>query len=83
LHTPKTEKPWVTEPAPFTFKTDERLKSQKSVEDSELTSAFKARPVPNYKFFEVKHNHDQERSQVVFKEFNLATANIRRIRSNS
>ncbi|MFN9904824.1 MAG: hypothetical protein ACK56F_01700, partial [bacterium] len=66
---PKHEKPWVTEPAPFNFKTDERLKSQKSVDredDSELTSsvvpAFKARPVPNYKFFEVKHNHDHERS---------------------
>lgn len=61
--TPKKEKHHITEPAPFNFKTDERLKSEKSVdrEESETSSVvpgFKARPMPNYKFFEVKHNHD-------------------------
>ena len=47
--------------------TDERLKSQKSVdryESAEITLAvptFKALPMPKYKHFEVKHNHDNER----------------------
>jgi hypothetical protein len=48
-----------------------------------VTAIFKARPVPNYKFFEVKHNHPSENEKIVFKEFNLATANIKRVRANS
>ena len=66
LMTPKKEKPQVTETVPFSFMTDERLKSQKSVDrdESESTKAvhtFKALPMPKYKHFEVKHNHEHER----------------------
>ena len=61
--TPKKDKHHITEATPFNFKTDERLKSQMSIdreesENSSAVPAFKARPMPNYKFFEVKHNHD-------------------------
>ena len=84
--TPRKDK-HVTEAAPFNFKTDERLKSLKSEgkDDSDNVPAipvFKARAMPNYKFFEVKH-HQPDHEAIVFKEFNLATANIKRIRSNS
>ena len=66
LMTPKKEKPQVTETVPFSFMTDERLKSQKSLDrdESESTKAvhtFKALPMPKYKHFEVKHNHEHER----------------------
>jgi hypothetical protein len=81
--TPRKER--VTETNPFNFRTDERLKSGKSVEQTSPSApvqGFKARPVPKYKFFEVKHK-DQSTDKLVFKEFNLATANIKRVRSNS
>jgi hypothetical protein len=72
------------------FKTEERLKStagKKSVErmnsEQQQSSHFKAREMPNYKFFEVKHSNPAEHEKIVFKEFNLATANIKRVRANS
>lgn len=69
---------------PFNLKTDERMKSVKSVEREEEseTSMFKARAMPNYKFFEVKHSQERDH-KIEFKEFKLATSNIRRVRSNS
>ncbi len=39
--------------------------------------------MPNYKFFEVKHTTPADHEKIVFKEFNLATANIKRVRANS
>ena len=71
------------------FKTEERLKStagKKSVErmnSEQHSSHFKAREMPNYKFFEVKHSNPAEHDKIAFKEFNLATANIKRVRANS
>jgi hypothetical protein len=71
------------------FKTDERLKSaagKMSVERMNCehqSSYFKAREMPNYKFFEVKHSNPAEHEKIAFKEFNLATANIKRVRANS
>lgn len=47
------------------------------------SSHFKAREMPNYKFFEVKHSNPAEHEKIAFKEFNLATANIKRVRANS
>jgi hypothetical protein len=37
--------------------------------------------MPKYKFFEVKNNSSPKK--IEFKEFNLATANIKRVRSDS
>ena len=37
--------------------------------------------MPKYKFFEVKGKESAQR--LVFKEFNLATANMKRVRSSS
>jgi hypothetical protein len=71
------------------FKTEERLKStagKNSVDrmNSERhPSHFKAREMPNYKFFEVKQSNPAEHEKIAFKEFNLATANIKRVRANS
>lgn len=52
-----TFKPNITETRtdakPFNLKTDERSKSKKKVEEEEVVK-FKAREVPNYKFFEPK-----------------------------
>lgn len=41
------------ESKPFSFKTDERLKNKKKVDEEEQVT-FKAREKPNYKFFEPK-----------------------------
>ncbi len=39
--------------------------------------------MPNYKFFEIKHLIPADHEKIAFKEFNLATANIKRVRANS
>ncbi len=46
------------------------MKSVKSIEreDESETSMFKARAMPKYKFFEVKH-HDEREHKIEFKEF--------------
>lgn len=62
-NTPKTENKAkkITEFSPFNFKTDERKymkklseKDDTSVQESSTT--FKAKEMPKYKFFEVKHD---------------------------
>jgi len=42
-----------TDSKPFNFKTEERLKNKKKVEDEDNIT-FKAREMPKYKFFEPK-----------------------------
>lgn len=56
---------------PFNLKTDERSKTKKKAEEAESVN-FKAREMPNYKFFEPKkESKDGEKQQ--FQEFNLQT----------
>jgi hypothetical protein len=45
-------------------------KSQVESDDKDSQDNFKAREMPKYKFFEVKHDSHKK---VLFKEFNLAT----------
>lgn len=83
--TPFKEKQ-LTEPAPFQFMTDERQKLQVKTEDGENSKpgsvVFKAKAMPKYKFFQVQHSKDSAK-KLSFKEFNLATAGIKRVRSTS
>jgi hypothetical protein len=61
----------MTEFSPFNFKTDERisLRRLQENEDSQTdnnSTNFKARDMPKYKFFEVKHDI---KKQITFQEF--------------
>lgn len=61
----------MTDARPFNLKTDERSKSKKKVEEEEAIT-FKAREMPNYKFFEPK-KEPKDAEPVPFQEFNLQT----------
>lgn len=63
-----------TEFSPFKFKTEERKGHKSSYPDDASSDkdgnlAFKARSMPKYKFFEVKH---EPHKKTLFKEFQLA-----------
>ena len=62
-------------PVPFNLKTDSRGKEkQKNTKGSQQVEAsFKAKAMPNYKFFEIKHAESQEKKQSSFAEFDLKT----------
>ena len=49
--------------APFNLKTDQRgQEKQKEPSNHQLAeAAFKAKAMPNYKFFEVKHENSQDK----------------------
>lgn len=51
--------------------TDERCKVKKPIEEEEVVG-FKAREMPNYKFFEPK-KEQREAEKLQFQEFNLQT----------
>lgn len=58
-------------------------KVQHELEDEqhhgETTSHFKARAMPNYRFFKIKQlQQETESKKIVFKEFHLATTNIKK-----
>ena len=61
--------------APFNLKTDQRgQEKQKDQSNHQLAEAtFKAKAMPNYKFFEVKHENSQNKKQIEFAEFDLKT----------
>ena len=89
--TPRTDvkQKRITEQSPFALRTEERRflrKPSLADETSERQegSTFKAREMPRYRFFEVKH---EAQRQIVFQEFSLATqrrlSESRNRRSNS
>lgn len=72
------------EQSPFKFKLDElnrqRDPSQASIDRENSIAAFKAREMPKYKFFEVKHDSHKK---IEFKEFQFATQKKMETRSSS
>ena len=86
----------MTDFSPFTFKTEERLGALKHRRTSDLEEEtslsgrqgggthFKAREMPKYKFFEVRHDSHKK---ILFQEFSLNTekrlSQTRHKRSNS
>ena len=66
--------------APFKLSTDERGRerslTRKSTAQEDKSKAFKAKPMPTYRFFEAAKtsaNQDKAGQQTQFEEFNLST----------